>query len=92
MNEEDTFLPCQVPANLPSTPPLHLIASGTHWAYKTLSWTTVNGPHWLPWDCPCRVLSLYRAQGMMAEMNWREFQQSAFYEAEKQRWALEKGK
>ncbi|KAJ8364725.1 hypothetical protein SKAU_G00135560 [Synaphobranchus kaupii] len=42
--------------------------------------------------CPSRVLSLYKPQGMQKEMSWREFQQSAFYEAEKQRWTVEKGK
>jgi len=29
---------------------------------------------------------------MVKEMTWREFQQSAFYEAERQRWMVEKGK
>ncbi|XP_046907922.1 uncharacterized protein LOC124489267 [Hypomesus transpacificus] len=42
--------------------------------------------------CPTRVLSLYKADGMNAEMTWGEFQQSAFYKAEKKRWAEEKGK
>ncbi|KAJ8353430.1 hypothetical protein SKAU_G00209970 [Synaphobranchus kaupii] len=42
--------------------------------------------------CPSRVLSLYKPQGMQKEMSWREFQQSAFYEVEKQRWTVEKGK
>ena len=41
--------------------------------------------------CPARMLSLYRTQGMTAEMTWREFQQSPYYGAEKQRWTEEKG-
>lgn len=42
--------------------------------------------------CPAKVFSLYQAQGMTAEMSWRDFQQSPFYEAEKQRWIEEKKK
>ncbi|KAK7133574.1 hypothetical protein R3I94_015453 [Phoxinus phoxinus] len=42
--------------------------------------------------CPAKVFSLYQAQGMSAEMSWRDFQQSPFYEAEKQRWVEEKKK
>lgn len=42
--------------------------------------------------CPAKVFSLYQAQGMSAEMSWRDFQQSPFYEAEKQRWIEEKKK
>ncbi|XP_056286499.1 uncharacterized protein LOC130204037 isoform X2 [Pseudoliparis swirei] len=40
--------------------------------------------------CPAKVLSLYRDQGMEKEMTWREFQASAFYETEKNRWAVAK--
>ncbi|KAJ8337534.1 hypothetical protein SKAU_G00365000 [Synaphobranchus kaupii] len=42
--------------------------------------------------CPSRVFSLYKAQGMVKEMTWMEFQQSDFYEAERDRWAAEKRK
>ncbi|XP_053098219.1 uncharacterized protein LOC117599779 [Pangasianodon hypophthalmus] len=42
--------------------------------------------------CPAKVLSLYQAQGMNAQMTWTEFQQSPFYEAERQRWIVEKKK
>ncbi|XDV45271.1 hypothetical protein PO909_013391 [Leuciscus waleckii] len=42
--------------------------------------------------CPAKVFSLYQAQGMSAEISWRDFQQSPFYEAEKQRWIEEKKK
>ncbi|KAL1277039.1 hypothetical protein QQF64_023712 [Cirrhinus molitorella] len=38
------------------------------------------------------VFFLYKAQGMSAEMSLGEFQQSPFYEAEKQRWIEEKKK
>lgn len=41
--------------------------------------------------CPARVLSLYKEEGMVAEMTWGSFQQSDFYKAEKKRWAQEKG-
>ncbi|KAG9333436.1 hypothetical protein JZ751_011592 [Albula glossodonta] len=69
---------CHLPLKLgPTSPQIHTGFPGV--AGKYIYW-------------PSRVLSLYRAQGMVAEMNWREFQQSASYEAEKQRWALEKGK
>lgn len=40
--------------------------------------------------CPTKVLSMYQSQGMMGEMTWTEFQKSAFYETEKQRWMVEK--
>ncbi|XP_054646842.1 uncharacterized protein LOC129189298 isoform X2 [Dunckerocampus dactyliophorus] len=36
--------------------------------------------------CPAKVFSIYRQQGMEKEMSWREFQDSPFYEKEKQRW------
>ncbi|MEQ2316066.1 hypothetical protein AMECASPLE_028887 [Ameca splendens] len=36
--------------------------------------------------------SLYQAEGMTREMTWADFCQSSFYEAEKRRWAVEKGK
>ncbi|XP_034419483.1 uncharacterized protein LOC117751652 isoform X1 [Cyclopterus lumpus] len=42
--------------------------------------------------CPAKVFSLYKDQGMEKEMTWREFQVSAFYETEKNRWAVEKRK
>ncbi|KAK9952765.1 hypothetical protein ABG768_018572 [Culter alburnus] len=42
--------------------------------------------------CPARVFSLYRTEGMTHEMTWGEFCQSSFYEAERKRWAAEKGK
>ncbi|KAJ4918821.1 hypothetical protein JOQ06_022162 [Pogonophryne albipinna] len=42
--------------------------------------------------CPARVLSLYRDQGMEKKMTWKNFKESAFYEAEKKRWEAEKGK
>ncbi|XP_053092416.1 uncharacterized protein LOC117599093 isoform X2 [Pangasianodon hypophthalmus] len=42
--------------------------------------------------CPAKVLSLYQAQGTNAQMTWTEFQQSPFYEAERQRWIVEKKK
>ncbi|KAM3621622.1 uncharacterized protein V6R79_013761 [Siganus canaliculatus] len=42
--------------------------------------------------CPSRVFSLYREQGMDKELTWREFQQSRFFEAERERWAGEKRK
>ncbi|TNN25550.1 hypothetical protein EYF80_064319 [Liparis tanakae] len=42
--------------------------------------------------CPAKVFSLYRDQGMEKEMTWREFQASAFYETEKNRWAVDKRK
>lgn len=42
--------------------------------------------------CPARVFSLYRTEGMTHEMAWGEFCQSSFYEAERTRWAAEKGK
>ncbi|MEQ2202208.1 hypothetical protein XENOCAPTIV_027505 [Xenoophorus captivus] len=42
--------------------------------------------------CPAKVFSLYQAEGMSREMTWAEFCQSSFYEAEKRRWAVEKGK
>ncbi len=38
--------------------------------------------------CPARVFSLYQTEGM----TWGEFCQSSFYEAERKRWAAEKGK
>ncbi|KAK9976755.1 hypothetical protein ABG768_021958 [Culter alburnus] len=42
--------------------------------------------------CPTRVFSLYQTEGMTHEMTWGEFCQSSFYEAERKRWAAEKGK
>ncbi len=42
--------------------------------------------------CPARVFSLYQTEGMTHEMTWEEFCQSSFYEAERKRWAAEKGK
>ncbi|XDV21805.1 hypothetical protein PO909_026825 [Leuciscus waleckii] len=42
--------------------------------------------------CPSKVFSIYKGQGMDKEMTWKEFQDSAFYEVEKQRWVAEKGK
>lgn len=42
--------------------------------------------------CPARVFSLYQTEGMTHEMTWGEFCQSSFYEAERKRWAAEKGK
>ncbi|XP_053490930.1 uncharacterized protein LOC128613830 [Ictalurus furcatus] len=41
---------------------------------------------------PSKVLSLYQVQGMNAEMAWAEFQRSPFYEAERERWIVEKRK
>ncbi|KAK7944622.1 hypothetical protein WMY93_000350 [Mugilogobius chulae] len=35
--------------------------------------------------CPAKVFSAYREQGMEREMSWRQFQQSPFYEKEKER-------
>ncbi|KAK7880588.1 hypothetical protein WMY93_032776 [Mugilogobius chulae] len=35
--------------------------------------------------CPAKVFSMYREQGMEREMSWRQFQQSPFYEKEKER-------
>ncbi|MEQ2166695.1 hypothetical protein GOODEAATRI_030931 [Goodea atripinnis] len=40
--------------------------------------------------CPSKVLSIYQSQGMVKEMSWKEFSESPFYEAEKQRWVAEK--
>nr|XP_055035494.1 uncharacterized protein LOC129423265 [Misgurnus anguillicaudatus] len=40
--------------------------------------------------CPSKVYSLYHDKGMSKEMNWMEFKQSPFYEAERQRWVAEK--
>ena len=42
--------------------------------------------------CPAKVLSLYKDQGMDKEMTWKDFKESVFYEKEKQRWEVEKGK
>ena len=42
--------------------------------------------------CPSRVFSLYKEQGMVEEMTWRDFQQTLFFEAERDRWAAEKRK
>ncbi|KAI4831468.1 hypothetical protein KUCAC02_001008 [Chaenocephalus aceratus] len=38
------------------------------------------------------VFSLYNAQGMEKEMTWPEFQQSDFYDAERDRWIADKRK
>lgn len=40
--------------------------------------------------CPSKVSSLYRDKGKAKKMNWNEFQESPFYEPEKQRWVEEK--
>ncbi len=42
--------------------------------------------------CPAKVFSISNCQGIVKEMTWKVFQDSAFYEAEKQRWVAEKGK
>ncbi|XP_067464800.1 uncharacterized protein [Thunnus thynnus] len=42
--------------------------------------------------CPAKVFSIYKDQGMGKEMTWKEFQESQFYEMERQRWEVEKGK
>ncbi|KAL7388403.1 hypothetical protein ABVT39_013076 [Epinephelus coioides] len=42
--------------------------------------------------CPSRVFSLYKEQGMVRKMSWRDFQQSAFFMAERDRWVAEKRK
>lgn len=42
--------------------------------------------------CPSKVLSIYRTQGMTKELTWMEFQRSAFYEAERDRWVNERDK
>ena len=42
--------------------------------------------------CPAKVFSLYKDQGMDKEMTWKDFKESVFYETEKQRWVVEKGK
>ncbi|XP_026200512.1 uncharacterized protein LOC113151805 isoform X2 [Anabas testudineus] len=42
--------------------------------------------------CPAKVFSLYRDQGMEREMTWKEFQESPFYDKERQRWMGEKRK
>ncbi|XP_058478309.1 uncharacterized protein LOC131451766 isoform X1 [Solea solea] len=42
--------------------------------------------------CPLKVLNLYRPQGMLKEMTWREFQASPFYAMEKERWTVERKK
>nr|XP_043887199.1 uncharacterized protein LOC122772949 isoform X1 [Solea senegalensis]XP_043887200.1 uncharacterized protein LOC122772949 isoform X1 [Solea senegalensis] len=42
--------------------------------------------------CPPKVLNLYRPQGMVKEMTWREFQASPFYAMEKERWTVERKK
>ena len=42
--------------------------------------------------CPSKVYSLYRNKGMTKEMTWTEFQESPFYEAERQRWVEGKNK
>ncbi|XP_032365781.1 uncharacterized protein LOC116683514 [Etheostoma spectabile] len=42
--------------------------------------------------CRAKVFSIYKDQGMEKEMSWKEFQESAFYESERQRWEVEKGK
>ncbi|KAJ4918633.1 hypothetical protein JOQ06_005108 [Pogonophryne albipinna] len=46
----------------------------------------------LPTGRLCRVFSLYNAQGMEKELTWREFQQSDFYDAERDRWIADKRK
>ncbi|KAL2087402.1 hypothetical protein ACEWY4_016231 [Coilia grayii] len=40
--------------------------------------------------CPSKVFSVYRDKGMTKEMNWKEFQQSPFFEAERKRWVEER--
>ncbi|XP_028995810.1 uncharacterized protein LOC114848997 [Betta splendens] len=42
--------------------------------------------------CPAKVLSLYEDKGMEREMTWKEFQASPFFNMERERWAVEKGK
>ncbi|KAK9542104.1 hypothetical protein VZT92_002097 [Zoarces viviparus] len=42
--------------------------------------------------CPGEVSSLYKDQSTEKETTWNEFQGSAFYETEKKRWEVEKGK
>ncbi|XP_026215335.1 uncharacterized protein LOC113161747 [Anabas testudineus] len=42
--------------------------------------------------CPAKVFSLYRDQGMEREMTWKEFQETPFYDKERQRWMGEKRK
>ncbi len=42
--------------------------------------------------CPAKVLALYKDKGMTAEMTWGEFQESPFYDMEKQRWTAERKK
>lgn len=42
--------------------------------------------------CPAKVFSLYKDKGLDKEMTWREFQESPFFELEKQRWEAEKAK
>ncbi|KAM9454738.1 uncharacterized protein Hap1MRO34_020533 [Clarias gariepinus] len=42
--------------------------------------------------CPSKIFSLYKDLGMENEMTWREFEDSAFYEIERQRWESEKRK
>ncbi|KAL1268446.1 hypothetical protein QQF64_033809 [Cirrhinus molitorella] len=42
--------------------------------------------------CPAKVFFIYKDQGMDKELTWKDFKDSAFYEAEKQRWIAEKGK
>ncbi|KAK2856717.1 hypothetical protein Q5P01_005452 [Channa striata] len=42
--------------------------------------------------CPSIVFSLYKDHGMEKEMTWKDFQKSPFYEMERQRWDVEKGK
>ncbi|KAK2863731.1 hypothetical protein Q7C36_002885 [Tachysurus vachellii] len=42
--------------------------------------------------CPSKVFSIYQHQGMEKEVTWQEFQKSAFYEMERQRWVAERRK
>ncbi|XP_051793442.1 uncharacterized protein LOC110959929 isoform X2 [Acanthochromis polyacanthus] len=42
--------------------------------------------------CPAKIFSVYKDKGMDKEMTWREFQESPFFEVEKQRWEAEKRK
>ncbi len=42
--------------------------------------------------CPSKVYSLYQDKGMAKEIKWNEFQNSPYFEAERQRWVEERKK
>lgn len=93
--KEEETRPTTRPTTTPTTnsPPLQILPLGTETGTKQPSHS-----HGLPWSgreihlCPSKVYSLYRDKGMAKEMSWPEFQQSPFYEAERQRTVEERKK